>query len=196
MGRMSEMEIRHQIGARVATGDGPGRLRGTAIVFDSLSVDLGGFREKIAPAAVDRTLTEGLDVRALADHDSGKILGRSTAGTLTLAKQDAGLQVHIAADPEISYVRDLLRSVERGDLTGMSFAFRAIDTAWDWEADPPIRTVLDMTIYEVSVVAFPAYAATDVSVALRSMQAAGATRPARRVEWLKKWHKTRLAHLV
>ncbi len=151
------------------------RIRGVAIVFDSLSENLGGFRETIKPEAVDRTLREGLDVRALADHDSGKVLGRTKAGTLQLRKDKRGLSIIIEPDPEISYAKDLMRSVSRGDISGMSFGFRVLEGGDDWREDPetgmPIRDVFDMRISEVSVVAFPAYQATDVMVSQRSLNA-------------------------
>lgn len=151
------------------------RIRGVAIVFDSLSENLGGFRETIKPEAVDRTLREGLDVRALADHDSGKVLGRTKAGTLQLRKDKRGLSIIIEPDPEISYAKDLMRSVSRGDISGMSFGFRVMEGGDDWREDPetgmPIRDVFDMRISEVSVVAFPAYQATDVMVSQRSLNA-------------------------
>jgi uncharacterized protein len=149
------------------------RIRGMAIVFDSLSVNLGGFREIIKPEAVDRTINEALDVRALADHDSAKVLGRTRSGTLQLRKEKRGLAIIIEPDPEISYAKDLMRAVARGDVSGMSFGFRVLED--DWREDPetgmPIRDVLDMRISEVSVVAFPAYEATDVMVSQRSLTA-------------------------
>ena len=168
----ADLERRFQGECRVDAVD-ERRIRGMAIVFDSLSVNLGGFRETIKPEAVDRTLREGLDVRALADHDSGKVLGRTRAGTLQLRKDKKGLSVIIEPDPEISYAKDLMRAVARGDISGMSFGFRVLED--DWREDPetgmPIRDVLDMRISEVSVVAFPAYESTDVVVSQRSMNA-------------------------
>jgi len=146
-----------------------GRLiRGYGIVFDSLSEDLGGFKERIMPSAVDRTLRDGLDVRALIDHDSSKILGRTRAGTLRLEKDRQGLKVTIEP-PDTATARDLMVSIKRGDISGMSFAFRTPKGGdeWDMEGDWPIRSVHDMTIREVSVVAFPAYA--DTQVAVRSL---------------------------
>jgi hypothetical protein len=164
---------------RVVTGPGlRAQLIGHAIVFDSLSEPLLFFREKIAPQAVDRTLQEGVDVRALVDHDSAKVLGRLAARTLKLAKTDRGLLAEIEP-PDTTYARDLIESVRRGDITGMSFAFRMLADDWDESQDPPIRTVKDMRVHEVSVVTFPAYPATDVAVAQRSLDRHRAAQPYR-----------------
>lgn len=168
------------------------RIRGFAIVFNSMSVDLGGFREIIKPEAVDRTLTEALDVRALVDHDTSKIIGRTTAGTLELRKTRRGLQVEIDP-PATSYGKDILESLRRGDVTGMSFGFRVLDDDWRMEDGTPLREVTDMRISEVSVVTFPAYEATDVGVATRALARFTETQKGPSIEWLKKVHRTRLA---
>ena len=170
------------------------KLRGTAIVFNSLSVNLGGFREIITPDAVERTLREGLDVRALVDHDTGKVIGRVKAGTLALRKDRHGLRVEIDP-PNTSYARDLMESVERGDISGMSFGFRVPPGGDEWrdEDGGMVRYVRDMTVSEVSVVSFPAYEQTDVNVALRSMQQFQQAHAGSRLEHLKRWHKTRMA---
>lgn len=144
------------------------RIRGTAIVFNALSEVLGGmFREKISPEAVDRTLRQGLDVRALIDHDPSKIIGRTKAGTLRLDKTSQGLQVTIDP-PDTTAARDILESIQRGDVTGMSFGFRTLEDSWDEKTTPPTRTVLDMEVFDVSIVSYPAYPQTEV--ALRSLR--------------------------
>ena len=165
-----DIEIRACIGGelRVESRGVARVIKGHAIVFNSLSENLGGFREKIDPAAVDRTLADGIDLRALVDHDSAKILGRLTAGTLRVDKDGRGLLVEIDP-PETTVAQDIVESIRRRDVTGMSFAFRTIADEWDFKADPPIRTVTDMLVREVSVVTFPAYPATDV--AMRSLVA-------------------------
>lgn len=166
------------------------KIRGYALVFNTPSLDLGGFREIILPEAVDRTLKEGLDVRALVDHDSAKVLGRTKAGTLALRKTSQGLQVEIDP-PNTTAARDILESVNRGDVSGMSFAFRVLTDDWHEQDGETIREVMDMRISEVSVVTFPAY--PDTSVSLRALQQFEAQRRGHSIAWLEKVHRTRLA---
>lgn len=191
---MDNVERRAFIDCRAEASDNGKKIRGYAIRFNSLSEDLGGFREYIAPEAVDRTLTEGLDVRALVDHDSGKVIGRTRAGTLTLRKDSHGLKIEIDPDTDISYANDIMRAVARGDVSGMSFGFRALEDTWNTEGKTPIRTVTDMRISEVSVVTFPAYQATSVEVAQRSLREhQDAHGRGNRIDFLLKWHKTKFA---
>lgn len=143
------------------------RIRGYAIVFHRKSLDLGGFKEIILPEAVDRTLRENLDVRAYFDHDSSKVLGRTRAGTLRLDKDPHGLRVEISP-PNTTLAKDIIVSIKRGDITGMSFRFQTITDDWHMEDGLPIREVSDMIIGEVSVVSEPAY--EDTAVAVRSLQ--------------------------
>jgi phage head maturation protease len=75
----------------------------------------------------------------------------------------------------------------------MSFAFRTLTDEWRMEDGIVIREILDMTIREVSIVSFPAYPQTSVEVAQRSLDAFRRAHKGNRLEWLRKWHKTRLA---
>jgi HK97 family phage prohead protease len=167
---MSDLEIRTCDGGelRVESRGVAKIIRGYAIVFDRLSENLGGFREIITPAAVDRTLKDGVDLRALVDHDSARIIGRLSAGTLRVEKDGKGLRVEIDP-PETTSAQDIVQSIQRRDVTGMSFAFRTMPDGddWDFKTDPPTRHVTDMLIREVSVVTFPAYPSTEV--AMRSL---------------------------
>lgn len=183
---MDNLERRAWAECRAEASDNGKRIKGYAIRFNSRSVDLGGFYEVIAPEAVDRTLSEGLDVRALVDHDTAKVIGRTRSGTLSLRKDSQGLRIEVEPDPEISYARDIMRAVARGDVSGMSFTFRIIGDEWDYDGKTPLRTVRDMRISEVSVVTFPAYQATDVEVAQRSLAAFRQAQPTRidaRLRW-------------
>ena len=105
-------------------------------------------------------------LRALVDHDTGEIIGRLSAGTLRIAKDERGLRVEI--DPPSSpRGQNIIEAIRRRDITGMSFGFQTLNDAWNTKADPPVRTVTDMRIREVSLVSFPAYPQTDA--ALRSL---------------------------
>lgn len=142
---------------------------GYAALFNSRSVDLGGFVEVIQPGAFRNALSEKQDVRALIDHNPSSIIGRSTSGTLKLSEDDRGLRVDIDV-PGTSYGRDLVESMKRGDVTQMSFAFsvRGGGHSWDDSQTPTLRTLKDLNLYDVSVVTFPAYPATEAAV--RSLQ--------------------------
>lgn len=138
-------------------------LRGYAAVFNS-EADIGGyFREVIAPGAFADSLTA--DVRALIDHDSGRVIGRTKAGSLRLSEDERGLAVEIDL-PDTSDGRDLAALVERGDIDGMSFGFSVRKETWDETQDPPKRTIQAVELFEVSAVTWPAYA--DTELAMRS----------------------------
>ena len=142
--------------------------KGYAALFNS-KTDIGGcFIESIARGAFSETIKSS-DVRALIDHDCGRVIGRSTAGTLRLKEDDKGLSVEIDL-PDTSDGRDLAVQLERGDISGMSFGFRVTHDEWDETGDIPMRTIHKVELLEVSAVAFPAY--DDTSIALRSLDEA------------------------
>lgn len=148
-------------------GEAEGRtIVGHAALFDTLSSDLGGFREKIDSGAFGNA--EDNDVRALFNHDPNLILGRNKAGTLSLDEDEKGLRVKINP-PDTQFANDLLKSIDRGDVSQMSFAFRVVED--DWEKgkgdDPSIRTLRKVELFDVSPVTYPAYKQTEVGV--RSM---------------------------
>jgi HK97 family phage prohead protease len=139
-------------------------IAGYAAVFNSVT-DIGGFfREQIAPGAFATQVTE--DVRALFDHDSAHVLGRTKSGTLRLSEDERGLAVEIDL-PDTQIARDLRESMARGDIDGMSFGFRVTDETWDRSGKVPLRTISGVELLEVSVVTFPAYA--DTEIGLRSL---------------------------
>lgn len=140
-------------------------LEGYASVFNS-KTDLGRFDEVIEPGAFSRALSEDQDVRALIDHDSGRIIGRTKNGTLELREDAKGLHSRITL-PDTQDGRDLATLIERGDLDAMSFGFTVKGDRWEKQEGRNTRHISDVDLWDVSVVAFPAYA--DSSVALRSM---------------------------
>lgn len=152
--------------------DGKRRIVGHAAVFNQLSEDLGGFREQIAPGAfADAIKTD--DVRALYNHNPDHVLGRNLASTLKLSEDARGLAIEIDP-PDTQIARDLLVSMERGDVNQMSFGFSVRPNGQNWAKDDSgqaIRTLTKVRLFDVSPVTFPAYPQTDVAVReLRSWQ--------------------------
>lgn len=163
-----------------AEGDGEDaakkkKLTGYAALFNVKSQELWGFKEVILPGAFDRALREAHDVRALLNHDPNFILGRTTAKTLDLAVDTKGLKVEIDP-PDTTVGRDTVASVERGDLTQMSFAFRTLTDDWRMQDGEMIRELIDLELLDVSVVAYPAYEETGVQVSQRALDRAKAAR--------------------
>lgn len=140
-------------------------LIGHAAVFNSRSEDMGGFVEIIEPGAFARSLDA--DIRALFNHDTNFVLGRTTSQTLTLREDGKGLRVEIMP-PNNALMRDLVMApIERGDINQMSFGFRvrAGGSRFEEEEDGTIvRFLNDLELFEVSPVTFPAYPETDVAV--------------------------------
>jgi len=154
--------------------DNTPRIVGHAALFDSLSENLGGFREIIKPGAFARSIQED-DIRALFNHNPDVILGRNRADTLRLAEDDQGLAIEIDP-PDTQAARDLMTSMRRGDINQMSFGFRVRAGGSSWDEDENgdvVRTLTDVALFDVSPVVYPAYPETDVGVrALRDWRMA------------------------
>lgn len=179
MGDSNERRFFSDCEVRVADSDGdsssPGTLTGYAAVFDSLSEKLGSFYERIAKGAFAETLKRGDDVRAFIEHEGGlSTLGRTTAGTLKLTEDSHGLHSTIVL-PNTQAARDVSELVKSGNLNQMSFGFRVPKGGDDWidgkEGEADVRVLKQVDLIDVSVVAVPAYPATDVQVASRSRAA-------------------------
>lgn len=154
------------------TDDGGKSLDGYAIRFNVWSLDLGGWKERIAPVAVDKTLKRNgtrNDIYALANHDSGKVLGNTRSGTLVLTPDDRGVHDKIAL-PDTSYANDLHVVVDRKDVRGQSFGMSVVND--EWNTDFTERQVNELRLHEVSVVTFPAYPQTSISARSLAMFAA------------------------
>lgn len=159
----------------IRAGDGDDKapiLSGVVNTYGKLSEDLGGFREKFESGAFTKSIS-GRDIVALSQHDSRSPLGRTKSGTLTLRDSKSSLEFELPL-PDTSAGRDIAVLAKRGDLGGMSFGFRATIDEWDETQDPPIRTVREAELYEISVVTSPAY--PDTSVAVRSLESRQAER--------------------
>ena len=151
-------------GAEIRADKDSGKITGYAAMFDSPTVIAGSFREVIRPGAFKKTLSDGADVRALFNHDPNYVLGRNKAGTLQLTEDEKGLRYEIDP-PDTQQGRDLTESIRRGDVSQSSFAFSTVQDAWRKDEDGiEIRELIEVELYDVSPVTYPAYEDTEVSV--------------------------------
>lgn len=159
---MTQRETRDfEAGFEVRESESGMTFYGYAAKFNSRSENLGGFYEVIEPGAFARSLKSRNDVKLLVNHDTGRVLASSRAKTLRLYEDSVGLRVE-ADLPNTTDGRDMAELLKRGDLSSMSFGFNVIKDAWNSEGD--MRTLKSVRLFEVSIVAFPAYQATEASV--------------------------------
>ena len=138
-------------------------ISGYFSVFNTAYNIAPGLSESIAPGAFTRTLTEQPDVRALINHDTTLVVGRTKASTLTLREDDHGLFGDILINPKDQDAMNAWERVNRGDVDQCSFGFDIVSEETEFREDGSIHwTIKDVDLYEVSVCTFPAYEATSV----------------------------------
>ena len=164
---MNEIEFRACQPAEVrAADDGSVVVEGYAAVFNQPTDIAGVFTEVIAPGAFRSALSRGDDVEFLINH-GGLPLARSTAGNLTMTEDGRGLKMRAVLDPLDPDVQRIVPKMRAKMLDQMSFAFRALDQAWETPADgADIRMIKDVMLFDVSVVNRGQYGGTEI--ALRS----------------------------
>ena len=147
-----------------ATQNSPKKLSGYAIVWNTPSKDLGGFKEIVSPDAL-----KGVDlsnVLMLNDHDYTQVLASVKAGTLKLTPDDKGLHFE-ATLPDTTTANDVFANVQAGNLDSCSFSFDVDDGSDEWNKDDQgniTRTINQIKdLFDVSVVAVPAYDSTNVN---------------------------------
>ncbi|OWW45807.1 peptidase U35 [Enterococcus hirae 81-15-F4] len=141
-------------------------ISGYAAVFNSPTRLWEDLDEVIAPGAFSRAVSSS-DVRCLFNHDWSNVLGRTKSGTLRLSEDERGLKFEVDL-PDTTIARDLIKSMERGDINQCSFGFIPTEETWDYNSTPMLRTIHEVELYEVSIVPLPAY--EDTEAALRSKE--------------------------
>ena len=169
---MSNREIRAMETIK-AVDDEQMIVEGYALRFNTLSNDLGGFVETISPEALKEA--DLSDVRCLIDHDSSKVLGRTVSETLELKVDDEGLYFRCQL-PDTTYANNLYTSIKRKDINQCSFGFILDEDGDSFEKRDSDglfkRTIRKIkSLFDVSIVTYPAYNDTDVAPALRSIEA-------------------------
>ena len=142
-------------------------IEGYFAVFNSNYEIAPGMSESVAPGAFTETLAG--DIRALINHDTTLVLGRTKAGTLQLREDAHGLWGHIDINPNDGDAMNLYERVKRGDVDQCSFGFEIRSEDTDIREDGSVHwTITAVDLYEVSCCTFPAYEQTNI--AARSAQ--------------------------
>lgn len=137
-------------------------IEGYFAVFNSIYEIAPGMTESIAPGAFDRTLSG--DIRALINHDTTLVMGRTKANTLQLRADSHGLWGHIDVNPNDTDAMNLYSRVQRGDVNQCSFGFEIVSEETDFREDGSVHwTINEVELFEVSPCTFPAYKETNIS---------------------------------
>ena len=153
------LELRAEAGSDPVIG-------GYAARWNSPSKDLGGFVETILPGAFKASLASPREVRVLVSHDPQKLVARTGNKSLKVWEDDKGLRFEATVPAGVSYADDLLGLMQRGLFSKCSFGFltpRGGDT-FETVGGKTTRTIKTADLYEISVVATPAFDATNVSI--------------------------------
>lgn len=138
------------------------KIEGYFAVFDSVYEIAPGMSESIAPGAFARTLSG--DIRALTNHDTTLVLGRTKAHTLELREDSRGLWGSIKINRNDADAMNLYERVKRGDVDQCSFGFNIRSEDTDIREDGSVHwTLRDVDLFEVSACTFPAYEETSIS---------------------------------
>ncbi|TPR12143.1 phage major capsid protein [Apilactobacillus timberlakei] len=147
-------------------------VEGYGLLFNTLSKNLGGFKEKIDPKALNNV--DLSKVYMLFNHNYDKPLASVEAGNLSLTIDDKGLKFIANLDDSVSYVSDVINQVNNGNIKNCSFSFD-VDTTDDQaevfseDNGETVRTINKIKdLFDVSLVTIPAYDETTVKVDKRS----------------------------
>lgn len=144
-------------------------IKGQAAVFNEETVIRGWFREQIAPGAFQRVLSESPDTIGCFNHDWNVVLGRTTAGTLSLTETATGLDYEIDINPDDTEAMSVYAKVARGDVSQSSFAFEVSVEEWAYPGPDsnilPLRSITEFSkLYDVCPATFGAYPQTSAAV--------------------------------
>ena len=143
--------------------DGSPILEGYFVRYDDVYQIMDGATESIAPGAFTESIHG--DVRALYNHNHDIVLGRTSAGTLTLEDRELGLWGSIKINPNDSQAMDVYERIKRGDVSGCSFGFEIESERTDIREDGSVHWTIEKVnpLYEISATPFPAYEKTNIN---------------------------------
>ena len=137
-------------------------LSGYFIKFDEETEIWDGYFEKIDRSAIDKSIND-LDIRALFNHDTSLVLGRTTNKTLNLTVEDTGVKGEILINKDDPMAVGVFARVKRGDISGCSFGFIPTEIDTIRREDSTLDIIKGLELLEVSPCTFPAYPQTEIS---------------------------------
>lgn len=147
-------------------------ISGYAVLWDDETVIYDTFREKFQRGAFKRTIQNGSDVTSFFNHNPDYVIGRLSSGTLKELREDARGLYYKVEVPDTSWGKDLVTSIQRGDIYGNSFTFDVPKGGDTWDnsqaAALPLRIVTEARLHEVGPVTMPAYQNTEVAARMRA----------------------------
>lgn len=193
MEKRADMQLRfYPSQFRAAEDTGKKFIEGYFAVFDDIYQMFQGGSESIDNGAFNDTLND--DIRALINHETRLVLGRTTVGTLTLRVDEKGLWGRIEINENDQDALNLYYRVQRGDVDQCSIGFEILEekTTIDDATGAVHWTILRVKLWEVSVVTFPAYEQTSVTARMNEKKQINQRRVdawrAKQKERITKWH--------
>lgn len=154
------------IEVRDITQDNGMVITGYITKFNTISQFMG-FYETVDPHTFDKTLADGHNIWGLYNHNFDQVLGSTKTSSLQLEIDNVGLKFTLTLNPNISYANDVYQLVKSGEVEGCSFGFITNNDDWSMQDDgSDLRTLLDVTLIEVTITPIPAY--TDSEANTRS----------------------------
>jgi len=153
--------LQTELKTRTGTDSPDKYIEGYFAVFNKETELWPGAFEEIAPEAFDGTLLD--DVRALINHDTTLVLGRTKSNTLELKVDNVGLWGRIKINTNDTDAMNLYERVARGDVDQCSLGFNILAEETDWRDDGTVKwTIKEVRLFEVSPCTFPAYEQTGI----------------------------------
>lgn len=156
-----ENHLQKQMEIRAEGADDEKIIEGYFVRFDDVYDMGGGWTESVDPHAFDDTL--GQDIRALCDHDTRIVLGRTSNGTAEISVDEKGLFARIKINPDDADAVNTWARVKRGDVDQASFGFKIIEEEKTQDGDAIHWTLKKVELFEISVCTFPAYENTSLT---------------------------------
>jgi len=147
-----------------AVAGGLVQLEGYATTFDD-PYDMDWYDEVVRSGAFDKTLRESDNIFLMGIHAGWPVAG-TRVETLKLAPDTHGLHMAGTLNLASPAALDMYRSMVDAGTDKMSIGFQTMRQ--EWSPDYTQRDLLELRLFEVSVVPFPANPGTSVGVSARS----------------------------